>query len=132
MKMFSRKVLLKVMILVIVSISTGFAADKKIYSSSPSAQTSKKWRIGYLEGGYYKDYPKVLIATIEGLIRLGWIENIAVPPLSKEENTSKLWSWMASDVKSKYLEFAADAYYSDNWKNDLREQTRKTVLKRLV
>ncbi|NJL60480.1 MAG: hypothetical protein HC887_13400 [Desulfobacteraceae bacterium] len=119
------------MILVILLISTGVAADKKNYPSSPPAQISKKWRIGYLEGGYYKDYPKVLIATVEGLIRLGWIENIAIPPqMEKEGNTAKLWSWMASDVKSKYLEFAADAHYSADWKNDLRDQTKKRVLKR--
>ncbi len=125
------KILLKVMILVILSISTGFAADKKTYSPSPPVQPSQKWRIGYLEGGYYKDYPKVLIATIEGLIRLGWIENIAVPSLPKEENTERLWSWLVSDVKSRYLEFVGDAYYSADWKNDVRQEMKKRVLKRL-
>ncbi len=127
----SDKVLFNITIIIFLSVSIGFASDKKTYPTSPPSQPIKKCHIVYLEGGPYKTYPKALIATVEGLIKLGWIETIAVSHPEKEDDTSKLWSWLASNVKSRYLEFAADAYYSADWKNDVREQMKKRVLKRL-
>lgn len=130
MKSFHRIFLVNIIIMSAL-FSWGFAADKKQYSTSPPAQTAKKWRLGYLEGGQYKDYQKILIVTIEGLIKFGWIDNITIPEQENKDDNSKLWAWLAANVKSRYLEFVADAYYSNNWKKELREQTKKLVLKRL-
>jgi len=114
-----------------LSLSTGFAADKKEYSTAPPEKAAKKWRIGYLEGGPYKDYQSVLIATVKGLAELGWIEKTDIPAQENNENTDKLWEWLAANVKSKYLEFAPDAYYSNNWNKELRETTKAVLLQRL-
>jgi len=114
-----------------VSFSAGFAADKNQYSASPPAQAAKKWRIGYYEGGFYRDYPRTLTSIVNGLVSLGWIEPLTVPSQENENDMSKLWAWLAANAKSRYLEFAADAFYSINWNKDIREQTKQSILKRL-
>jgi len=131
MKSLCHKVVFNLVVILILTVSLGFAADKKPYPASPSAQISKKWHIGYLEGGNYKDYQKVLIATVEGLIGMGWIEKISIPEQENKDDNSNLWAWLAANAKSKYLEFAADAYYSDSWKTDQREHNKKILLNRL-
>ncbi len=113
-----------------VSFSAGFAADKNQYPTSPPAQAAKKWRIGYYEGGPYKNYPISLTATVNSLAELGWIEPLTVPQY-EEKDTDKLWEWLAVNVKSKYLAFAGDAFYAINWNKDIREQTAQTIIKRL-
>jgi ABC-type uncharacterized transport system substrate-binding protein len=131
MSAFCHKILFHTAVIFILSVSFGVAADKKPYSASPPVQISKKWRIGYLEGGKYKDYQKVLIATVDGLMGMGWIEKISIPEQENKEDNRNLWAWLAANAKSKYLEFAADAYYSDDWKTDRREQTKNILLSRL-
>ncbi|MEZ4525350.1 MAG: ABC transporter substrate binding protein [Desulfobacterales bacterium] len=130
MKAFHRMRLLPALLLILsVSFSMSFAAEKKHYPTSPPENPAKKWRIGYYEGGFYRDYPKTLTAALNGLAFLGWIEPLTVP--SPEEDMSRFWAWLAANVKSRYLEFAADAFYSNNWDQSIREQTRQIVLKRL-
>jgi ABC-type uncharacterized transport system substrate-binding protein len=124
-----RKVLLS-FVFMLLAFSIGFAADKKPYSTSPPAQAAKKWRIGYYEGGPYKSYPVTLTAIVNSLAELGWIERITVPQ-HDEKDMSKLWAWLAVNVKSKYLEFVPDAFYSYNWKKENRDQTKQTVIRRL-
>lgn len=114
----------------LLAFSIGFAADKKQYSTSPPAQAAKKFRIGYYEGGPYKNYPITLTATVNSLAEFGWIERLTVPQ-HDEKDMDKLWAWLAANVKSSYLEFAADAFYAINWKKDIREQTKQMIVKRL-
>ena len=59
----------------------------------PTTNQGKKWRVGYLEGGTYINYSKTLVATIENLMKLGWIESAEVP---KPENyqTEIIWDWL--------------------------------------
>ncbi len=131
MKVISRITLIHVAFIVFLSFSVGFAADKKEYPTSPPAKIAKKWRIGYLEGGPWKDYQSSLIATVEGLSKLGWTEKIAIPRPKDINDTGELWPWLAANVKSRHLEFAADAYYSNNWDKESRKKTKSLLLKRL-
>ncbi len=131
MKTFSRLILFGVICIFFLSFSAVFAADKKEYSTVPPEKTAKKWRIGYLEGGPYKDYQSVLIATFNGLADLGWIEKSDIPAQENNEDTGKLWEWLVKNVKSRYLEFSADAYYSNNWNKEIREKTKMLLLQRL-
>jgi ABC-type uncharacterized transport system substrate-binding protein len=131
MKKYYQYVMLNVVLFFLLSVSLGLAADKKQYSTSPPTQASKKWRIGYYEAGAYHNYPKTLIAIVNGLAVLGWIEPVSVPFTEGDKTTDKLWLWLAANIKSKYLEFPADAYYSYNWNKELREKTKQTALKRL-
>jgi len=131
MRTLCHKVVFNIAVILIMALSSGFAADKKPHSASPPAQISKKWRIGYYEGGPYHNYPKTLIAVVQNLSGLGWIEPLTIPVQENDKDTDKLWAWLAANAKSKYLEFAADACYSYNWDKERREKTKQLVLKRL-
>ncbi len=109
----------------------GLAGGQEEYSTSPPPRSAKVWRIGYLEGGDWKNYQSSLIATVETLAELGWIEAINIPVQKSNDDTATLWAWLAAHVRSDYLEFAADAYYSNNWDEEERKQTRQRLLKRL-
>ncbi|MDM8542467.1 ABC transporter substrate binding protein [Desulfococcaceae bacterium HSG9] len=120
-----------VFIIVCMNFSTGYSAEKKKYSTSPPAKIVKKFRVGYLEGGPYKTYQKTLVAMINGLCELGWIEPVKIPPFKDISDTDKLWNWLSENAKSRYLEFPLDAYYSSAWDKKLREKTKKSLLQRL-
>ncbi|MDM8524491.1 ABC transporter substrate binding protein [Desulfococcaceae bacterium HSG8] len=131
MKAFFRISLINVIFILFLSFSVGFAGNKKEYPTSPPAKIAKKWRIAYLEGGPWRDYQSALIATVEGLSKLGWTEEIAIPRPKDIHDTGELWPWLAANVKSRYLEFAADAYYSNNWDEESRKKTKAILIKRL-
>lgn len=111
-----------------VSLAASGAPD---FSSEPSTNAGQKWRIAYYEGGPYFEYQKVLLATLRGLMDLGWIEPAQPPSLSGEE-TAGLWKWLSSSIKSDYLEFLGDGHYSSNWDEDgNRKEISERVIKRL-
>lgn len=132
MKIISKSTLIAAFVLIALVLSQLFAvaADKKVFSTGPVKNNGKKWRIGYYEGGKYKDYQLTLIATIEGLMDLGWIEKTEIPP-QKGIETKDLWIWLGKEAKSDYLEFVPDAYYSANWDDKLREKMAPEIIQRL-
>ncbi|MCP4350204.1 MAG: ABC transporter substrate-binding protein [Desulfobacterales bacterium] len=107
-----------------------WAADKGNFSTSPLTKNGKKWRIGYYEGGDYIDYHDLFIATIKGLMELGWIEKADIP-YQKEEQTKSIWKWLATQSKSKYLQFVEDAHYNSNWDKNIRKKTKDIIINRL-
>ncbi|MCB2141110.1 ABC transporter substrate-binding protein [bacterium] len=105
---------------------------KDDFSTKPQLNNGKKWRVGYLEGGPFIGYPLTLKALVQGLSELGWVEETQFPAKSDEAATKDLWSWMANHVNSQYIEFAADAYWSNGWDNAiLRPKTRMEIIERL-
>ena len=106
------------------------AADKKEFPTSPATNNGSKWRIGYYEGGEYIYYQKIFSETINGLMKLGWIEPSELP-VQKGEQTKELWNWLATKARSKYLEFVKDAHYCAKWDDKEREKTAAAVIKRL-
>lgn len=119
-------------ITVFLAFSIGFAAEKGKYSTTPKTKANgKKWRIGYLEGGPYTNYPLYLKEIVGALGELGWIHKTTIPAQREPEDTSRMWAWIAANVKSEYLEFVADAHWSANWDKDLRKKIKAKVLRRL-
>ncbi len=118
-----------IVLIFVVSISA-LASDKGKFGMSPCANNGKKWRIGYYEGGEYIDYQVIFSATVRGLMQLGWIEQIDIPP-QKGEQTKDLWNWLATKAKSKHIEFVKDAHYTANWDDKLREKIAEQVIKRM-
>jgi len=123
--------------IVIISVAMIFMAaipvvakDKGNFNTSPRDNNGKKWRIGYYEGGEYIDYQVIFTATIKGMMKLGWMEQVDIPP-QKGEQTSELWKWLSTKVNSKYIEFVKDAHYTANWDDNLRIKVSKQVIKRL-
>ena len=98
---------------------------------SPITHHGRPWRIGYLEGGYFINYPLTLSGVIKGLIKRGWIEEVVIPEFEGRTDTRQMWNWLSKNVKSKYLQFPGDAYWSAEWNEKLRERHKEEVLHRL-
>ena len=114
-------------LLVFVVCTPASGAD---FSTTPKTNDGQKWRIGYYEGGEYIDYQKIFTETIKGLMNLGWIEQVTIPP-QKGEQTKALWNWLATKAKSDYIQFIKDAHYTADWDDKLRKKTAAQVIKRL-
>ena len=100
------------------------------FSTAPRGNGDERWRIAYYEGGPNGTYFLNLYATIEGLMRLGWL---AEQPLPEEgdRDTRALWEWLVANASSEYLEFIDDGFYSASWNEAERARTRGEVLDRL-
>jgi len=106
------------------------AADAAEFSTRPVTNGGKKWRIGYYEGGDYLQYQMTLMATVRGLMKLGWIEPATIPSQGGEQ-TGKLWAWLADKLASDYLSFVKDAHYSASWNEETRMRTAAALMNRL-
>lgn len=128
-----KKIVVKYVIC-LVCIMWGFTyaygADKGKFSTSPKTNSGKKWRIGYYEGGHYIDYTQTLVATINGLMELGWIETTQIP-IQTSEKTSEIWKWAGTVAVSNYIEFVQDAYYSAGWNKETRKELASKIIERL-
>lgn len=115
-----------------VFLGSTFAAEKQqdLHSTTPVTNADTPWRIAYLQGGPYQDYQSVLIATIEGLMELGWLEKSKIPRPAAPDNTSEIWEWLAKQ-NSPYLEFVPDGFYDSAWDDEVRARTRQELLDRL-
>jgi ABC-type uncharacterized transport system substrate-binding protein len=117
---------------VILSLTVSLAFADKKFSVHPNVKNKgKKIRIGYLEGGPFYNYPPNLIAFVMGLADLRWLESPKIPPRKNEADAKSVWQWLANNVKSDYLEFVPDAFYSSNWDVKFRKTQREKVIKRL-
>lgn len=121
-----RHALLFIIVAVFVTVLTvGSAAAGK-----PTAKADgTPWRIGYYEGGHYKDYVPVTKATIARLIELGWIENPDRACLDKAEKSQEIWACLQHS-QGPYLEFVKDAYWSADWDKDARAANKKAYMER--
>jgi ABC-type uncharacterized transport system substrate-binding protein len=109
-------------------ISKGFAAD---YPTTPRLKDNgKKHNIVYLQGGPYYEYDMVFNAVIRALMEIGWAERINLP--AQSTNTARdLYTYLAAHKEwSKYLEFPADGFYDNDWKENKRQPTMQKLLKR--
>jgi len=120
-----------VLIIFFVCISFNcFAGDAGKFSTDPTLNKGHKWQIAYYEGGEYIEYKMTLIATLKGLMKLGWIETTKIPELPGED-TKSLWNWASKNLKSKYLLFNKNAHFSSGWKEDTRKKIVNSIIKRL-
>ena len=74
------RVLAFTLVLIFGCICSGYAEDAKKFSTAPKTNNGQKWRIGYYEGGEYIDYQKIFTETVKGMMKLGWIEMMEIPP----------------------------------------------------
>lgn len=124
------KVLIIGVLCLFFACSFAWASDKGSFSTSPKTNNGKKWRIGYYHGGKYIEYQQTLTATVNALMELGWIKKAKLPELAGNE-TVGLWSWLANDANSQYVEFVNDAFYSADWNKDKQKETAAAIIKRL-
>lgn len=101
------------------------------FSTKPITDQGKKWRIGYLESGVYDNYYKSLVATIEGLMTLKWLDRTDLPGQYAPADALGLWQWLAANARSDYLEFVADASWCAQFNEGVRSRVRQEVMTRL-
>ncbi len=82
---------------------SGFTDDRGFYPITPRLNDGQKWRIGYCEGGPYLDYRKNLVETVRALMAHGWIEKGDIPSSDDDSDTRRLWAWLASNDRSRFL-----------------------------
>ena len=126
-----RVVFVLLIILAAVFSNLGSADEKQDeYDYLPVTKAGQKWRIGYYQGGPSGNYYPYLVATVKGLMDLGWIEVMDLPG-GKSEDTQSLWNILAQHIDSDYIEFIPDGYYTANWDSETRKVLRSTILDRL-
>ncbi|MCI5158180.1 MAG: hypothetical protein D3906_07005, partial [Candidatus Electrothrix sp. AUS1_2] len=96
--------------------------------TGPVSKQGKKWRIGYLEGNEKDEYAEYLRALVKGLMELNWVQPISIP---RSPDSSVVWHWISSNVRSDYLEFVDDAYWSGGQDEELRAANKLAVIERL-
>ena len=99
--------------------------------AEPVTNQGKKWRIGYLEGGSYANYPSILKEMILNLMETGWIEPESLPPCRDASDSLTLWTFLSKQAKSRFLEFSPAAYWSLNWDAETRKKSVPAIIKRL-
>jgi ABC-type uncharacterized transport system substrate-binding protein len=127
MRPFKLIVMFPTVFFLICSNLTAYEKDK--FSTSPVLNNGKKWRIAYYEGGQFDNYHDYFLATLNGLMDLGWIEKTDIPDHNK--NAKALWDWASKNAKSDYIEFPNDGFYSADWVNQVRETLKENLIARL-
>lgn len=131
--MINYRCAVSVLVMAVAIMFTGptWSVERKDnFSYQPITNSGKKWRIAYYQGGPSNAYYPYLVATVKGLINLGWIGVLEIP-VSKEQDTKSLWYWLANNIKSDYIEFVANAYYTANWDSSIRATMKKNIIDRL-
>ncbi|UTW05248.1 ABC transporter substrate-binding protein [Amphritea atlantica] len=116
--------------LVVPFTQADLPAENVDFSTAPVTNNGERWRVGYFEGGEYIDYQKILIETVKGLMKLGWIEKTEIPE-QQGEQTAQLWQWLQHGIRSEYIEFVPDAHYTAQWDETIRSQVTEKIIVRL-
>ena len=119
------------LLVVFMLISSSGASELSATDLAPLKNSGQKWRIAYVEGGPYQDYQATLIAFVKSLMEMGWIKEGELPESQDAAETETLWSWLATDMRSDYLTFVDNAYWSAAWDDELRQQQKELIIQRL-
>jgi hypothetical protein len=98
----------------------------------PKSNDGRPWRIGYYEGGPYRDYPQYLRALIDGLAKLGWIRPVDLASAGTATDDSVgLWAQLAAKGSGPYIEFVGSACWSGDWDPAAQDRNRRLALEAL-
>ena len=104
--------------------------DASIAAPLQENPSQKKWRIIYIEGSSYTDFPYILSATVKHMAKLGIIENGKIP--AENSGTSKeIWEWLSANAGGKHVEFLADGFYSTQGKSQALVNNKTAILERI-
>ena len=86
----------------------------------------------YELGVVYRNIQRADRAAADGLAALGWLEPLTFPQDKDLNVPANLWKWIGANVKSDYLEFPADAFYTSRWDEASRAKNKEAALTRLA
>ncbi|WP_051261432.1 ABC transporter substrate-binding protein [Desulfovibrio inopinatus] len=102
-------------------------------STTPRAKPDGSlWRIGYFQGGDYKNYVPVLEAIVSGLKKYGWINNIPDICFTDGISGEQAWRCLSEATSSRFITFAPDAFWDAKWDNTLRHECKRNAIDRLA
>ena len=110
---------------VLIALRVYLYVDENKYS--PKLNEGRRWKIGYYEGGNYKDYQTYLIALVKGLETLGWLPELQFPEFKENDNTRVVWDFL-SEVNSEYIEFVKEAYWTSDWYEEKRARNKLSAI----
>jgi len=90
-----------------------------------------KWRVAYLEGGAYYDYQLIFKQILRSLMKRGWIENQKIPDEYFKEHR-KFWVWVTQNLKTEFLEFLPDGFYSSDFDQEKRIRVKQHLKDRIT
>jgi len=90
-----------------------------------------KWRIACYEGGEYQEYTDTLKYLTLRLEEKGWVFGIDEGRLDSFSNSSEIWNYLGTGVKSDYLEFPPELFWSSGWNETERMKNSEEALQKL-
>ncbi len=132
MKYKNTLLLLVIIVLVIIlGIVALIQFSPKVHSVIPHSNGDHPWKIGYYEGGSFIDYTLSLRGLVKGLSDLGWIDPITIPEFLDKDDAHPIWEFLAQNVKSNYIAFSRDAFWTAGWEDSVRTSNRKNAIEYL-
>jgi ABC-type uncharacterized transport system substrate-binding protein len=125
--MYKRQDILLIVACILFLVFPHHAGAEK--NLSPVKNSGNKWRIGYFQGSEYYEYPQLLKGLVRSLINLNWIEPCEIPD---GKNANNLWKWLSKNVKSDYIEFIDDAFWSSDKEKESCDANHEDIYKRAV
>ncbi|GFK94473.1 hypothetical protein NNJEOMEG_02318 [Fundidesulfovibrio magnetotacticus] len=89
------------------------------------------WRIGYYQGGDYKDYAPVLRSILQGLHEDGWMPTDCGECFDPPRANRDVWACLSASDTGPWLRFAPDAFWSSEWDKTVRPGVRRAAIGRL-
>lgn len=100
------------------------------YNDSPiknKYRSNGKWNIVFFQSGNYINYDMTLVGILLEFKNLGWVSFNELPnSLGGEE----LWRYIVNHVKSDYINFLADGFYSNNWDGKETQKNQESLFAR--
>ena len=86
-----------------------------ITSAAVNQETSKKFRIIYVEGGPFSNFQRIFQGLCVKLQHLKLVQNGDVPIPRHTASLEPMWQWMVEHARGQHIEFLADGFYSANY-----------------
>lgn len=90
-----------------------------------------KWQLACYEGGEYREFTDTMKYLTLRLEERGWISGVDEERLDSFSNSSEIWNYLGTEVKSDYLEFPSDLFWSSGWNATTRIRNREDALWKL-
>ncbi|MGE4267241.1 MAG: ABC transporter substrate binding protein [Deferribacterales bacterium] len=109
-----------------------FLSSFSVYADSSPVRRpdGEKWRIGYFESGDYPDYSLILSQIIRGMMNKGWVQKKTFSDKNFKTH-AEFWKWICTNIKSEYVQFVPDAYYSSCFDPEKRIAAKKSLGQRI-
>jgi ABC-type uncharacterized transport system substrate-binding protein len=132
LKMHSKTLqIIFILIFILLPISSFALNEHESYPSSPTKKGSAKWRVGLYTGGEYVQYSKTINEFAAAIIESDWVENKRIIMPVSSDALKDQWLYFSENLRSPYIEFVKDAYWSCGWNDEMRERVKKDCIKKL-